>query len=329
MEPLILVLAVVYVVTLAMSAWFSATETAVLTVDRVKLADRAASGDVKTRKLLKLLEDPAHLIMAIVVGDVANDMIASSVAAMLGYMLFGIEGAALMAGFTVIITLFFGESFPKTIGLYNAERWLTTFSKAVWFYAKIMEPISDGLAGLSKKLAASLGGKTSRERFDLKQRILELTDVATRLKVLDFKEGDVIRRILHLGERRARDVMTPKKHIAIVSSNSTIEEVAKIMAREKQSNLLVYDGSSDNVVGVVALRDILSPLAEGKGKESVKNYLTRCIHVLEDEDALDVLTNMQRNNVHVAIVHDQVTKNIKGIVVLRDFAEEVLGHFVC
>ena len=329
MNPLILVLATIYVVTLVMSAWFSATETAVLTVDRVKLADRAASGDVRMRKLLKLLEDPAHLIMAIVVGDVANDMIASSVAAMLGYMLFGIEGAALMAVFTVIITLFFGESFPKTIGLYNAERWLSTFSRAVWVYAKVMEPISDGLASLSKKLAASFGSKTSREKFDLKRRILELTDVATRLKVLDLKEGDVIRRILRLGERRVRDVMTPRKHVATISCNTTIEEAAKVMAKEKQSNLLVCVGSSDSVVGVVSLRDILEPLAEGKGKESVRDHLASCIYVSEDEDALDVLTSMQRNNVHVAIVRDSTTKSVKGIVVLRDFAEEVLGHFVC
>ena len=319
----------VLVVLVALSAFFSSTETALMSINRYRLRHRAREGSAGARAAEKLLAQPDRLIGMILV---CNNFVNSAAAAIVTVICLSLGGEAFAAvgvGIFTVVLIVFGEVSPKTFGALYPEKLALPAALIYQVLLKILYPIvwatnlvTNGvlrLVGVSREKAST----TSLSREELR------TVVAEASTVIPHRHQRMLMSILDLERINVEDIMVPRLEIAGIDASDEWDDVLEQLRESRHTRIPVYHGSLDNLIGILHMKKVARLLARGEFDREQLVGLARTrepYYVPEGTSLNKQLLNFQRQRRRVAFVVDEYG-DVQGLVTLEDLLEEIVGEF--
>lgn len=311
---------VILVFFIAMSAYFSATETAFSTCNKTRLKSMADDGNKKAALALSLAEKYDRLLSTILIGNNIVNISASSIATVLFVHMLGDKGATVSTAVITVVVLIFGEISPKSIAKDRPESFAMFSAPLIRFFMIVLAPLN-AIFSLWKRLINRIfkpadNGGMSQEELKI------LVEEARKDGGIDESEGDLLHNALTFSDREAKDILTHRVDLTAVEVNEPKAEIAQAFAESRYSRLPVYEEDIDHIVGVLHQKDFYTP--EGITDKPIREIMTRPVFVLETEQIGSLLQTMQKEKSHFAIVLDELGGTV-GIVSMEDILEELVG----
>ncbi len=305
------------------SAFFSASETALTSLNKIKLRNMVEENVKNADKIQKLIDDPNRLLSSILIGNNLVNNAAASLTTMIAVSLLGEQsgvGAATMI--ITIIILIFGEITPKTLASQNAEKVSLGVAKIISGIVIISTPVVKVMNLITNGLIRILGGDTSGKTPTITEAELKtMVNVSHEEGVLEVDERRMINNVFDFGDSKAKDVMTPRTDMICVEDNITYDEIVSIFKEERFSRLPVYHESVDNIVGILYVKDIIFIDVE---HFKTTDYMREPFFTYESKPISELFSEMRNNRIPAAIVLDEYG-GTSGLVTLEDMVEEIVG----
>ncbi|MBT9155516.1 MAG: Magnesium and cobalt efflux protein CorC [Firmicutes bacterium] len=315
---------VVLVALLMMSAYFSAMETALMSLGRLRVRHLVDEGAIGAKRVERLLSNPGRLLSTILIGNNMVNIAATSVATFIAINLFG-EGTGLGVA-TVVMTLvilIFGEISPKTFGLHHNQRISLRHSGLLSLLLILFNPLAVVLEGISRLLLTLIGGHFRAPATTFSEEELRtLVTVGQEEGILQVEEKEMITSVIEFGDTLVKDIMTPRTEVVRVSVRITYPALLDILRRNGYSRVPVYDNGIDDIVGVLHAKDLLG-LAPVEPFD-VRHLLRSPYFVPELKRVSELLADFKRKKLHMAIVVDEYG-GTAGLITLEDLVEEIMG----
>ena len=307
---------------LVLSAYFSATETAFSTFNRIRLKTMAEKGDKKAALVIDLAEDYDRLISAILVGNNIVNILAASMATLLFQSLISNqELAATIATVTLtVLVLIFGEVSPKTIAKNSPDKF-AMFSAPI---IKVVKIILTPFTFLFQKWQTLLTKvfKPQEDTGITEEELISIIEEAEEEGDIDEEEGSLIKSAIEFGELEVGDILTPRIDITALPISANKDVVEKTFTESGYSRIPIYEGDLDNVVGILYYKDFYS-LVKDKNV-TIEEIIKPVIYVAKTQNVNDLMKELQEKQLHMAIVTDEYGSTA-GIVTLEDILEEIVG----
>ncbi len=314
------------VVLVFFSAFFSASETALVAVSRLRaraLIERKVRG---ANDVLKLVDDKSHMLSSILIGNTIALLAADSIATAIMIDLKLPDPAVWSTVLMSIVLLLFGEIIPKTVASSAGERFLLFLGKPMRFANAILTPITNVFIFVANILLRIVGVKHSQHMYVTEEDIRALVNVGAEQRVIEEEEREMIHSVIEFGDTIAREVMTPRPEMVAVSIDDSPRRALDVVIAEGYSKLPVYQESKDDIIGVVHDRELLIALANGTLAQTSLRALMRPVqHVPETKKIAELLRDMQREKFSMAIVMDEYG-GTAGLVTMEDLLEEIVGE---
>ena len=307
---------------IAFSAYFSATETAFTSLNRVTVKTLAAEGNKKAERVLRLSENYDKLLTTILVGNNIVNITLSSVATL--FFINNISknfGATISTIVVTVLVLIFGEITPKNIAKENSESFAMAVSGSISFFVVIFTPLN-WFFSLFQKLASKLFKSKSVDSAT-ENEILTLVDEAESQGEFDSDESELIRSAIEFNDVEAIDIFTPRVDLVAVSHDATNAEIAKIFSESGFSRLPVYKDTIDNIIGTINEKDFYKKCY--KHTTPITKIIHKPFFIPDCMKISDLLKELQKQKRHIAIVTDEFG-GTKGIVTMEDILEELVGE---
>lgn len=312
---------VVIIILVLLSAYFSATETAFTSVNKIRLKNMAYSGDKKAETVLKLSEKYDKLLTTILVGNNIVNITMTSVATVLFIDLFGPYGATLATLVITIIVLVFGEITPKNIAKEVPENFSKFSAPALKFFMTLLTPVNF-IFTMWKKFIAKVFKLNDNDAIT-GDEILTMVEEAEEGGGIEKRHSELIQNAIEFYELTAEDVMTPRPEMEAIETDCPKEELAEIFKKTGFSRLPVYEEDIDKIIGVINQKDFHNYIV-GTGKNIV-DYVSPVVFVSTAIKISDLLKKMQQVKTHMAIVIDEYG-GTEGLVTMEDIIEELVGE---
>jgi putative hemolysin len=311
----------IFALLLVASAFFSGSETAFLSIGKLKLKELESMDTSRAQRVVKLLSDPHKLLVTILVGNTLVNIAASAIFADITYRALGESGILVSIVSMTAIILVFGEVTPKMFSLANPVKVTYLDSLPLKLFEKIFAPLRSVLTGVAYKIVRSLGIKVSSERPRItEQEIRSLVSIGKKKGVVKEKEKDMIDNILELKDLNAADIMTPRIDMVALDLTREREDIVKAIKQSQYSRFPVYVHTLDNMVGVLHSKDaLLNKTAQ------IKDLVRKPYFAPESMKVDDLLQELQRKHIHMAIVTDEYGVT-SGIATIEDVLEEIVGE---
>ena len=283
---------IILAVLVLLSAFFSASETAYTSANRIRLKSRAENGSKKAERALMIIEHYDKTLTTILIGNNIVNILTSSLATVLCIALFGEKGTLISTAAVTVIVLIFGEILPKTIAKLNAESFACAISAAMKVLIIIFTPFSAFFILLQKAAARLFGGKRSEVSMN-EEELMQLIDEIEDEGVLEEQESDLVRSALEFDETVGSAIITPRVNVAAAEINTGVEELRELFIKEGYSRIPVYEKTIDHIVGIVRHRDFFEKLAQGESFY-VRDIVQETMFVPGLMKISDVLRKMQR-----------------------------------
>ncbi|MBO5160564.1 MAG: HlyC/CorC family transporter [Lachnospiraceae bacterium] len=314
----------VLVILLALSAFFSSAETALTTVNRLRVRALVEEGDDRAIVLSKVIDDPGKLLSAILIGNNIVNISASSIATVLATNLIGSAGAGIATGVMTFLVLIFGEITPKTMASLKAEKIALSYAKIVYALMFVLTPLIFILDFLSGGILRLFGiDPDKRDDSVTEEDLRTIVEAGHEDGVLETEEHKMINNVFDFGDHQAKDIMVPRVDMCFLKLDATYEEFIEIYREEKFTRIPVYEETRDNVVGILNVKDLL--LYNPKEQEfHVKDFLREAYYTYEFKNTSELMMEMRKNSISIAIVLDEYGATA-GLVTLEDLLEEIVG----
>ncbi|KAA9400622.1 HlyC/CorC family transporter [Haloarcula sp. CBA1131] len=316
---------------IALSAFFSSSEIAMFSLADHRVEVLANDGVPGSQTLQALKADPHRLLVTILVGNNLVNIAMSSIATGLLVVLgFGQGQSVAFATFGITaLVLLFGESAPKSYAVENTESWALRISRPLKLAEYVLLPLVVLFDYLTRAINRVTGGRSAIETsYVTRDEIREMIETGEREGVLDQGEREMFQRIFRFDDTIAKEVMTPRLDVTAVDRVDDIDEAIATCIRSGHQRLPVYEGSLDNVVGVVTLSDLIRECRYGEGDfDSLDHSVTEALHVPESKSVDDLFEEMRQEPVEMAIVIDEFGTT-EGIITTEDLTEEIVGEIL-
>ncbi len=313
------------VLLMSVSAFFSAAEMAFASVNKIRLKHLAANGSKGAARALKISEKYTKAITVILVGNNIVNILAASLGTVIFTDIMGDTGVAVSTVVITLLVLIFGEITPKAYAKQNAEKVTIVTGGLLNFFILILTPVAAVFIFIQNgvlRLFKSDGKSPSVTEDELKYIIDEIEDEG----VLEEKESDLVRSALEFDETSIEQILVPRVKVTAVEKGDSIEKIMRIFIEQRYSRLPVYDKSIDNIIGILHEKDFFSLVTQSEQQPaSIESIIQKAIYVSEIKLISEVLYEMQRTKIHMAIVKDQYG-GTSGIVTLEDIIEELVGE---
>ena len=307
------------------SAFFSSAETSMMAINRYRLKSLSSKDNTQAKRTEKLLGDLDHLIGTILLGNNFVNIFASSIATVLAIKLWG-EGSIVYASIMLtFVILIFAETTPKTFAAKNPEKIALPAALIIDVFIKIFKPFVWIIAQLSKNILKILGVKDEGQTNSISSDELRMV-VNDAKPVIASNYQKMLLNIIDLEKVKVEDIMIPRHELISVDINNH-QEILSQLERIQHTRLLTFDGSQDNITGVLHMRDIVNLYA--KGEFSIDNVLTLVrspYFVPEGTSLAHQLEHFQTQKRRLGLVVDEYGE-VRGMVVLEDILEEIVGQF--
>ena len=312
---------IVIVVLVAFSAYFSATETAFLSLNKTRLKTLIEKGNRRAALTLELSEKYDNLLSTILIGNNIVNIAMSSISTLLFLDLLGDLGASVSTAVITVVVLIFGEISPKSIAKECPEKFAMFSAPIINFLLILLTPFNFFFAQW-KKLLEKLFNLTSDTKMS-QEELLMLVEEVQQDGSIDKTEGELLKNAIEFGDLEAKDILTHRLDLAAVSVTDSKEEIAKIFEESKFSRILVYDDSIDNIVGVLHHKDFYTE--SGVTDADIRDIMTPPIFVIKEVKIDLVLRELQKKKSHLAVVLDEYGGTY-GVITMEDIIDELVGE---
>ena len=314
---------VVLVILLALSAFFSSAETALTTVNRLRVRTLVEDGNPRAIILAKVIDDPGKLLSALLIGNNIVNISASSIATVLATKFFGSAGAGISTGVMTLLVLIFGEVTPKTMASLKAEKISLGYAKIVYAIMVVFTPLIFILDLLSGGLLRLIGvDPDKRDDSVTEEDLRTIVEAGHEDGVLETEEHKMINNVFDFGDHQAKDIMVPRVDMCFLKLDATYEEFMEIYREEKFTRIPVYEETRDNVIGILNVKDLL--LYDRTQEFHVRDFLREAYYTYEFKNTSELMMEMRKNSISIAIVLDEYGATA-GLVTLEDLLEEIVG----
>ncbi|MCQ4334062.1 hemolysin family protein [Natronomonas sp. F2-12] len=315
---------------LLLSAFFSSSEIAMFSLPAHRV-DALVSDNVPGAETLKgLKDDPHRLLVTILVGNNIVNIAMSSIATGLLSYYFSQSVAVLAATFGITaLVLLFGESAPKSYAVENTESWALRISKPLKLSELLLLPLIVTFDYLTRQVNRITGGRGEIEStYVTREEIRDIIETGERAGVLEEDEREMLQRIFRFTNTIAKEVMTPRLDMDAVSKDATVDEAIQECVQSGHTRLPVYDGSLDNVLGIVHISDLVRDYTYGErdGVE-LEDLIEETLHVPESKNVDELLAEMREKRLHMVVVIDEFGTT-EGLVTMEDITEEIVGEIL-
>lgn len=310
---------VLLVILVALSAFFSGTETAFSTVNKIRIKNLAAEGSRRAQKVLTVCEDYESTISAILIGNNIVNIASASIGTAIFTVYFGVNGTWISTIVMTLVVLTFGEVLPKSIAKENAERYAMAVVDILAFLMKVFSPLIFCLVQIKRLLSSKKQGSDALTEQELKYIIEESENEG----ILEEQESELVRSALDFDEITVDEILIPRVDVVAVEIHQDVETIKTLFFEEGYSRIPVYHGTIDNVMGVVHCKDFFEAYIRNKQVE-LRALLQKTVYVPPKKHISELMRELQKQKSHMAVVVDQYGGTI-GIVTLEDLIEELVG----
>ncbi len=324
MEVSSIIEAIVLLVLLVLSAFFSSAETALTTVSSVRIKTLAEEGNKKAKTVEKVISDPQKMLSAILIGNNIVNLSASSLATTLAVHLLGSYGAGIATGILTFLILIFGEITPKTMANLHAEKMSMRYAGVIWYLMGAPTPIIVIVNVLSSSLMRLLGVSKEDARFGLTAKeIKNIVEDSHESGALEVDERNMIYQFIDFQESYAKEIMIPKIDMTTVDESSTFEQVMEAYERDKYTRMPVLGNDKEEIIGILNMKNLLS--YNRKDAFHIKDYMQEAFYTYEMKKTSELFDQMRRGHISLAIVLDEYG-SVVGMVSFEDLLEELVGE---
>lgn len=305
---------------LILSAFFSGSETALFSLTNFQRKRISTKTPHISKVISILLESPRRTLATILIGNMLVNITAVSTATVLFISIFGEKGVGISIISMTLILLVFGEVSPKTFAIRNSESFSSSCSHPLHIFGKIVWPIRRLLRLVADIFISLFVYKRETKPYITQSELKALMAISEKEGIIEKEEEEMIRSIFDMGERSVDEIMTPRVDIVGCEKKATQEELINVMRNSKHTKLPIYDGTIDNIVGVVYTKEfMLHP------RDDFSQYIRKPLYVPETERIDELLVKFQSEKVYIAVVIDEFG-GTSGIVTLEDVLEEIVGE---
>lgn len=316
-------LILVLVVLVLLSAFFSASETAISTVNRIRMRNYADEGNKKAQKVIHMADNYDRTLSTILVGNNIVNITFASLSTMLFTNLFGVSGVGIATLVSTIVVLIFGEILPKSMAKEFADTFALTVAYPLYWIMLVLTPVVYIFIGIKKgimRIFKPQKKQVSVTEQELKYIIEEIEDEG----VLEKQESELVRSALDFDEITAEEILTPRVDVVSVEADASTETIKDLFIEEHYSRIPVYEDSIDNIIGVLYSKDFFTAYVKGT-EFSIRDMLQSVIFIPPSKKISELFSELQKSKSHLAVVTDQYGGNM-GIVTLEDILEELVGE---
>ncbi|WP_454964509.1 HlyC/CorC family transporter [Filifactor alocis] len=316
---------VILVVLLFFSAFFSMSETALMSMSKIRLR-HLVENHVKHAKLTQdLLDHPNQLLGTILVGNNLVNIGASAIATSVAIYFWDNKGVGIATFLMTLLVLIFGEITPKNIAIDYTEEIVLFIAPIMNVFVKIFSPIVWILTNFTNGLLHLFGiNKQEKKPLITEEELKTIVEVSSQEGVLESDEKEIIDNIFEYSDMRVKDIMIQRMDIVAVDVLATYEEVVAAFGEKQFSRIPVYEDTIDNIVGVLYAKDLFFIPVEKIKQFDIKKYMREPFYTYEFIKISDFFRRMQGDRIHIAIVLDEYG-GVAGIITMEDIIESILG----
>jgi len=309
-----------------LSFLFSASETSIVGLSKIKLRHMLAMGSRRARNIQRLTANLDKFIIAILVGNNFVNIAISAIVTAVCVNLFGFKFGVLVSTFlAALFVLIFCEITPKILAIKNTERMALLVAPLMELFVRLFTPVIFVFSGINNLIIKILRIKSNKRSPLITEEELRLMiEMGREEGLLSDEEGRMLHRIFEFGDTKVSNVMVPKNKIVAVNINCSPEELLNVFVEEGHARLPVYEGSIDNITGIIYARDLLYILRD-KGLFVLSDLVRKVYYTSGSLEVNELLKVFQKDKIQIAVVVDERKKTL-GLVALEDLIEEIVGE---
>ncbi|KUP09098.1 hypothetical protein Q73_01030 [Bacillus coahuilensis m2-6] len=307
-----------------LSGFFSASETALTSANKIRLRNGAEEQNVKAIRSLKLTEKFDQTLSTILIGNNIVNIAMATIATKIATDMFGSQGTtiALTTIILTVIILVFGEILPKSLAKQFAEKFLFNASATLTIIMKLFYPVTllfvQMKAGVNKLI-----GDYELEPTVTDDDVKALVEIGEEEGTFLSTEKELLHNAIEFDDIIVKDILTPRPDVVAISTETTNEEIKQIFIAEKFSRLPVFEGSIDNIIGIISHRDFFPSYIQD-ANFNIEDIMLKPLYVISSGKISNLLKDLQKAKVHLAVVVDEYG-GTAGIISMEDIIEEIVG----
>lgn len=315
---------IVLIICLMGSAFFSASETALTSINKVRVRNMVEDGVSGAKTVENLINNPSKLLGTILVGNNVVNIGASSLATSIAIDLFGSTGVGIATGVMTLLVLIFGEITPKSLATENSEKIAFKVAGFISLLATILSPIVKILLTITDGISRMLGAKSGDTTpFITKSELRTMLNVSHEEGVIESGEKNMIVNVFDFRDVKLSKIMTPRTDMSAMDSSLNYDQIVEFSKDYKYSRVPVYEENHDDIIGIFSLKDIIGYSKE-KENFDINNYLRKPVYLYETQSAESAFEEMRKKQVSIAIVIDEYG-GTSGLVTIEDIIEVIVG----
>lgn len=309
---------------LALSAFFSSSETAMMAVNKIRVRNLADAGLSSAQTLMKVLDNQPKMLSAILIGNNIVNISASSLATILVTRAFGDMYVGVGTGILTLLVLIFGEITPKTSATLYSETMALRFAKPIYMIMQVLTPVIFIVDKLSQGVLRLLHVDSNKKQDAITEDELRtIVEVSHEEGVIESDEKKMIYNVFDFGDSVAKDIMVPRIDMTFIDVDATFSEVIEVFREVKYTRYPVYEETTDNVIGIINIKDLL--LTENQKKFCIRDYLREPLYTYEFKKTAELMVELRKTQNNIAIVLDEYGATA-GLITLEDMLEEIVGE---
>lgn len=313
----------IFFILLVLSAFFSGAETALLSINRVKIKELANQGDKRAQLVDTLLEDQTRLITTILIGNNLVNIGASAIATSISIYLFGNTGVGIATGIVTFLVLIFGEITPKSLGNKKSIKYSKFAAPIIYYMSKILTPVVSFFVFLIRLFIGRGNPLVSSNLFS-EEEIRRYVNVSEEEGVIKESEKKMINSIFEFDDTTVKEIMVPRIDMDCIEYNVGLKKLIELVVEKGHSRIPVYQESIDNIIGVLYVKDLLNFIIEQDMEFQLSEFIRPAYFIPESKKINHLMTEMKRKKVHMAIVLDEYG-GTSGLITIEDLLEEIVG----
>ncbi|TMF12224.1 MAG: HlyC/CorC family transporter [Chloroflexi bacterium] len=325
MDPTTLAELVVIVISLVLAAMAASAETSLTSISRVRLRQLVEQKVPQAIVIERLHRDPNAYLSTILIVNTVAIIVASSTATLLALHLYQERIAEWAVSLVLsLVVLVACEITPKTLALQRAERVALRMARLVAWVTLVMRPIVFVLTAVTRLILRIMGARAQvRGPFVTEEELKMLVSVGEEEGVIEEEEREMIHGIFEMGDMRVREVMVPRTDLVAIEAHEPVEKAVELVTKHGHTRIPVYESNLDHIVGVLYAKDLLRAVVRGEQK-ALREIARKPYFTPESNKVQDVLRDLRKNRVHMAIVVDEYG-GTAGAVTIEDILEEIVG----
>ncbi len=318
------ILVIIFFLCILLSAFFSGSEVALLSITRSKVRTLLARGGKDAQALATLKRSPDHIIITVLIANTLVNVGAATIATSLAIGIFGSIGLGIATGVVVLLLLVFGEIGPKMLAVRFTEPVALAVARPILLLATILSPVLWVFDRLSRSMELT---KAFAKPAITEEELRGWIELGREEGTLEKEEEQMLFNVLEFGDTTAREVMTPRVDVTMIDENDTLPQAVAIFKETGFSRLPVFSGEKGNVIGLLNVKEVFPVVLEQRQGVGIRDLMHEPYYAPETAKIDDLLKELQKRKIHMGFVLDEYGE-FAGIITVEDILEELVGEIL-